>query len=152
MHLIFIDADACPVKEETYKVALRYSMQVEIVANVFMRVPGNALFQLVVKPGFGTADDHIAEHCGPGDLVITSDIPLAARCIEKKALVLNPKGNQLTEDDIGEALAMRNLMEELRQSQVVGGGPAPMTPKDRSRYLSTLDQLINSLKRNHPRP
>lgn len=83
MHIIFIDADACPVKDEIYRVACRYSMKVEVVANSTMRVPANPLFTMVVRPGFGTADDWIAENTGPGDLVITADIPLAARCLEK---------------------------------------------------------------------
>lgn len=149
MLMIFIDADACPVKEETYKVAIRYSMRVEIVANSSMRVPANPLFNLVVRPGFGTADDWIAEQSGPGDIVITADIPLAARCIEKGSLVLNNKGNQITEDEIGEALGMRNLMEELRQSQVISGGPAPMTPRDRSRFLSKMDELVNAVRKTY---
>lgn len=149
MLMIFIDADACPVKEETYKVAIRYSMRVEIVANSSMRVPANPLFNLVVRPGFGTADDWIAEQSGPGDIVITADIPLAARCIEKGSLVLNSKGNQITEDEIGEALGMRNLMEELRQSQVISGGPAPMTPRDRSRFLSKMDELVNAVRKTY---
>ena len=122
MHIIFIDADACPVKDEIYRVACRYSMKVEVVANSTMWVPANPLFTMVVRPGFGTADDWIAENTGPGDLVITADIPLAARCLEKGSLVLNAKGKQFTENDIGTALGMRSLMEELRQSNLIGVG------------------------------
>lgn len=150
MHIIFIDADACPVKDEIYRVACRYSMKVAVVANSTMRVPANPLFTMVVRPGFGTADDWIAENTGPGDLVITADIPLAARCLEKGSLVLNAKGKQFTENDIGNALGMRSLMEELRQSNLVSGGPSPMGAKDRSRFLAKLDELINAVRKAFP--
>jgi len=147
MLTIYIDADACPVKDEIYRVARRYAMRVQVVANSGMRVPTDPLIELVVRPGFGTADDWIAEQSGPGDIVITSDIPLAARCLEKQALVLNPKGHPFTENDIGSALATRALMDELRQSGVATGGPAPMTAKDRSRFLSKLDEAVNAARR-----
>ena len=150
MHVIYIDADACPVKDEIYRVACRYSMRVEIVANSSMRVPSNPLFNLVVRPGFGTADDWIAENTGLGDIVITADIPLASRCLEKGSLVLNAKGKQFTENDIGSALGMRSLMEELRQSNLMTGGPSPMTAKDRSRFLAKIDDLINAVRKRHP--
>lgn len=150
MHIIFIDADACPVKDEIYRVACRYSMKVEVVANSTMRVPANPLFTMVVRPGFGTADDWIAENTGPGDLVITADIPLAARCLEKGSLVLNAKGKQFTENDIGTALGMRSLMEELRQSNLISGGPSPMGAKDRSKFLSKFDELINAVRKTYP--
>jgi uncharacterized protein YaiI (UPF0178 family) len=148
--MIFVDADACPVKEEVYKVARRYSIRVAVVANAPLRVPADPLFELVVRTGFGAADDWIAEQAGPGDIVVTADIPLAARCVAKDARVLSPKGQPFTENDIGAALATRDLMEELRQGGVVTGGPAPMTPKDRSRFLSKLDELVNSALRAHP--
>jgi len=147
MLTIYIDADACPVKDEVYRVARRYTMRVAVVANAPLRVPPDPLVELVVRPGFGTADDWIAEQSGPGDIVITADIPLAARCLARGALVLGPKGNPFTDNDIGSALAMRGLMDELRQGGVVTGGPAPMTPKDRSRFLSKLDEAVNAVLR-----
>jgi hypothetical protein len=147
--IIYIDADACPVKDEVYRVARRYEMRVAVVANTQIRVPGDALVELVVRLGFGEVDDWIAEQVGPADIVITSDIPLAARCLAKEARVLDPKGHPFTESDIGEALAMRDLMNDLRQSGEAHGGPAPMTPKDRSRFLSKLDEAINAVRRTH---
>ena len=124
MLTIYIDADACPVKDEVYRVARRYAMRVAVVANAPLRVPADALVELVVRPGFGAADDWIAEQAGPGDIVITADIPLAARCLAKEARVLDPKGHPFTDNDIGSALAMRDLMDELRQGGTVTGGPA----------------------------
>ena len=150
MRTIYIDADACPVKDETYRVARRYSIRVVVVANAPLRVPTSALFELVVRSGFGAADDWIAEQVDAGDVVITADIPLAARCLAKGARVLGPKGQPFTEADIGSALAMRDLMDELRQGGVVTGGPAPMTPKDRSRFLSKLDEMVNAVLRAYP--
>jgi hypothetical protein len=150
MMTIYVDADACPVKEETYRVAGRYEMRVLVVAKSLMRVPTNALVELVVCAGFGEVDDWIAERAGAGDIVITADIPLAARCLAKEARVLGPKGNPFTENDIGSALATRSLMGELRQGGVVSGGPAPMTPKDRSRFLSKLDETIHAVRRAYP--
>jgi uncharacterized protein YaiI (UPF0178 family) len=147
---IYVDADACPVKEEVYKVARRYAMKVVVVANAPLRVPVDELIELVVKPGFGGADDWIAEQAGPGDIVITADIPLAARALAREARVLDPKGYAFTESDIGAALGMRDLMDELRRSGAVTGGPAPMTPKDRSRFLSKLDEAVNAVRRAHP--
>jgi uncharacterized protein YaiI (UPF0178 family) len=150
MLTIYVDADACPVKDEVYKVARRYEMHVAIVANATLRVPVDTLIELVVRPGFGAADDWIAEQAGPGDIVITADIPLAARCLAKEARVLDPRGHPLTENDIGETLGMRDLMHELRQDGSVTGGPAPMTPKDRSRFLSKLDEAIHAVRRAYP--
>ena len=150
MRIIFIDADACPVKDETYRVARRYAMRVVVVANAPLRVPADELFELVVRTGFGAADDWIAEQCGPGDIVITADIPLAARALAKQARVIDSKGYARTDSDIGAALGMRDLMEQLRQSGSVTGGPAPMTPKDRSRFLSKLDEMVNAVIRENP--
>ncbi len=150
MLTVFIDADACPVKDEVYRVAARYQMAVKVVANAPLRVPVNPLVELVVRAGFGAADDWIAEQVGPGDVVITADIPLAARCLAKDARVLGPKGNAFTENEIGSVLALRDLLDELRQGGTVTGGPAPMTPKDRSRFLSKLDEMINAVRRAHP--
>src|SRR6516164_4537276 len=120
MLTLYIDADACPVKDEVYRVARRYAMPVKVVANAPQRVPAVAQIELVVRPGFGSADDWIAEQAGPGDIVITSDTPLAARCLAREACVLGPKGIPFTESDIGSAQAMRDLLADLRQ-----GGQAP---------------------------
>jgi len=148
---IYIDADACPVKEETYRVAKRYGLKVYVVSNSGMRVPTAAWLEAVLIPaGSGIVDDWIAEHAQAGDIVITTDIPLADRCLKKGARVLAPKGYPFTEDSIGEALATRALMEELRQMGTVSGGPAPMTKQDRSRFLSRLDEVINAIRRSPP--
>ena len=144
---IFIDADACPVKDEIYKVARRYAMPVVVVANATLWVPSDSHFSLIVRIGFGAADDYIAEVVAANDIVITADIPLAARCVNRKAVVLDPKGRLLTDANIGEALGMRDLMDELRQSGQASGGPAPMTPKDRSRFLAKLDEMVNAVRR-----
>ena len=148
---VYVDADACPVKDEVYRVAARSAMPVRVVANTPMRVPGG-LVQMVVRPGFGAADDWIAEQVGPADVVVTADIPLAARCLAKGARVLDPKGYPFTDNDIGGALAMRDLMDGLRQSGAVTGGPAPRAPKDRSRFLSKLDEAVNAVRRASPPP
>ncbi len=150
MLTIYIDADACPVKDEVYRVARRYTMPVVVVANAPLRVPSDKLIGLVVRAGFGAADDWIAEQAGAGDIVVTADIPLAARCLAKGARVLDPKGQPFKDNDIGAALAMRELMNELRQGGAVTGGPAPMTPKDRSRFLGKLDEAVNAVRRAHP--
>lgn len=103
---------------------------------------------MVVQTGFGAADDWIAEQIGPGDIAITVDVPLAARCVEKGALVITAKGFLYTDSNIGDALALRNLNEELRQAGVLGaGGPSPMMPKDRSKFLATLDQAVQSVRK-----
>ncbi len=146
---IFIDADACPVKEEIYRVAERYLMQVTVVANTPMRVPVDERVQLFICRGFGEVDDWIADQVGPGDVAITADIPLASRCLEKGAQVLDPKGYSLTDKNIGDALGMRELMDYLRKAGTAAGGPSAITPKDRSRFLSKLDEVINSLRRTH---
>jgi uncharacterized protein YaiI (UPF0178 family) len=147
MPAIYIDADACPVKDEVYRVARRYALQVVVVANAALRVPADPLVGLVVRSGFGAADDWIAGQVGPGDIVVTADIPLAARAVEKGAVVLDPKGRVLDADTVGEALGMRDLKEGLRQAGGTTGGPAPMTPRDRSRFLSKLDELVNAARR-----
>jgi uncharacterized protein YaiI (UPF0178 family) len=149
MLTIFVDADACPVKDEVYQIARRYGMHVAVVANTALRVPADALIELVVRPGFGAADDWIAEQAGPGDIVITADIPLAARCLKKEVLALDPKGHPFTDNDIGSKLAMRELMDELRQGGHVTGGPTPMAPKDRSRFRAKLDEAIQAVRRAH---
>lgn len=150
MLTIYIDADACPVKDEVYRVARRYQMRVLVVARASMWTPADELIEMVACAGFGVVDDWIAERAGEGDIVITADIPLAARCLANDAHVLDPRGNAFTESDIGAALAMRELMAALRQDGTVTGGPAPMTPKDRSRFLSKLDEAINAVRRANP--
>jgi len=150
MLTIYIDADACPVKDEVYKVARRYAIKVFVVANSIMRVPTDPLFELVVRIGFGAADDWIAGQIGPCDIVITADVPLAGRCVANGAVALDPKGRLLTADTIGEAVAHRDLMEELRATGLASGGPSAMTAKDRSRFLSRLDEAINAARRSSP--
>jgi uncharacterized protein len=150
MLTIYIDADACPVKDEVYRVARRYEMRVLVVARYAMWTPDDALIEMIECAGFGEVDDWIAERAGQGDIVITADIPLAARCLARDARVLDPRGNPFTENEIGSALAMRELMSALRQDGTVTGGPAPMTPKDRSRFLSRLDEAINAVRRANP--
>jgi len=148
MLMIYIDADACPVKEETYKVADRYQVDVCVVANIWMRTPLSERVKLKVVPGdFDAADDWIADRAGRGDIVVTGDIPLAARCIGSGARVLGTRGEEFTEAGIGEALAMRALKDHLRQTGEVMGGPAPMDRKSRSKFLSKLDEMINALGR-----
>ena len=145
---IFVDADACPVKEEVYRVARRYEIKVFIVANSPLRVPPDTLIELVVvKGGFDAADDWIAERIGATDITVTADIPLADRCLRRGARVLSPKGWEFTEDDIGNALATRALLEMIRQGGELTGGPSPMAKADRSRFLAKLDETIHSIRR-----
>lgn len=153
MLTIYIDADACPVKDEIYRVAIRYQMPVKVVANNWMRVPLLPLIELVVRSevGLNIVDDWIAEHAGPCDIVITSDIPLAARCVATQARVMDPKGRVFTDADIGETLAMRDLFDGLRQTGAITGGPRPMAGRDVSKFLSKFDELINLVKRDHAR-
>ncbi|MBX9678890.1 MAG: YaiI/YqxD family protein [Gemmataceae bacterium] len=147
MPTIYIDADACPVKDEIYRVAGRYKLRVLVVAKSTMHAPASELVEMVVRPGFGEVDDWIAEQAAKNDIVITSDIPLAARCLEKDALVLHPKGEPFTDNDIGAALAQRELMEQIRQYGGQSGGPSAMAAKDRSRFLAKLDDLANKVLR-----
>jgi uncharacterized protein YaiI (UPF0178 family) len=150
MYTVYVDADACPVKDEVYRVARRYAWRVAVVANAPLRIPADERIELVVRPGFGAADDWIAEQAGAGDVVVTADIPLAARCLPRGAHVVGPKGDEFTDHDIGEALALRDLLDQLRQGGAVAGGPAPRTARDRSRFLSKLDEVINAVRRAHP--
>jgi uncharacterized protein YaiI (UPF0178 family) len=147
MLTIYIDADACPVKDEAYKVARRYALKVLVVANSSMRVPADALLELVVQSGFGAADDWIAAQIGPCDICVTADVPLAARCVAAGAVAIDPKGRLFTADTIGEAVSLRDLMEQLRTTGEASGGPSAMTAKDRSRFLSRLDEAINAARR-----
>jgi len=145
---IYIDADACPVKDETYKVAGRYQMKVLVVANQRLSIPVDPLIEsVVVKGNFDAADDWIVEHAGAGDIVITADILLANRCVQKGARVLGPKGVEFSEDNVGDAVANRELMQNLRHMGEMRGGPAPMDKKARSNFLAKLDELVNAVRR-----
>ena len=140
---IFVDGDGCPVKDETYVVATRYGVRVALVANSRLSVPGGfGVEMVVVGQGPDAADDWIVEHVRPGDVVVTADIPLAARCLEAGGRVLGSNGRVFTEDSIGNQLATRDLKAYLRETGVMSGGPPPMSPKDRSRFLSKLDELV----------
>ena len=146
--IIYVDADGCPVKEETFKVAERCKVEVILVANKQLQIPLNPLFRMeVVSGGFDAADDWIAEHVTPRDVVVTADILLAERCVKKQARVLGPKGNEFTEDNMGMAVANRELMQNLRHMGENRGGPSPMDKKARSQYLGKLDQILQALKR-----
>lgn len=148
MAKIYIDADGCPVKEETFKVADRYSLKVILVANKRLNLPSNPLLEMIVVTGnFDAADDWIVEKIQPNDIVITADILLADRCLKKSARVLGSKGEEFTEDNIGDAVASRELMQNLRHMGEVRGGPSPMDQKARSKFLGKLDQIIQSIKR-----
>jgi uncharacterized protein YaiI (UPF0178 family) len=143
---IFVDADACPVKEEVYRVAERYGLNVKVVANGWMRTPrAEWLTLVVVSDGFDAADDWIVEHAGHGDIVIAEDIPLAARCLKKGARVLTAKGKVFKDASIGDALGTRELFSELRDLGKITGGPAPFTPRDRSHFLQRLDALVHEV-------
>ena len=148
---IFVDADACPVKQEVYRVANRYRLEVTLVANSWMRVPNEQWIALeVVEGGFDAADDWIVEHVQPHDIVITADIPLASRCLKEGARVIDPTGKPFTEDNIGQAVATRDLLSELRGAGEITGGPPPLRKRDRSRFLQQLDEVIQSIRREHP--
>lgn len=150
LHL-FVDADACPVKQEVYRVARRYRLDVTLVANSWMRIPNDQLISLkVVGDGLDAADDWIADHVQPHDIVITGDIPLAGRCLKEGARVIAPTGKPFTEDNIGQAVATRDLMSELRGAGELTGGPPPLKKSDRSRFLQKLDEAIQSIRRDHP--
>jgi uncharacterized protein YaiI (UPF0178 family) len=145
---IYIDGDGCPVKEETYKVALRYQLAVIVVANKAINIPLHPLIRMeVVKQGPDEADNWIAENIQENDICITADIPLADRCLKKNARVLNVRGEEFTEDMIGDAMATRELMKHLRELGEVKGGPAPFEKRDRSAFLSSLDRIIQAIKR-----
>jgi uncharacterized protein len=145
---IFVDADACPVKAEVYRVAERHKVKVWVVANSFLTVPKDPLIErVVVSAGFDAADDWIAERARRGAVVVTADIPLAHRCVTAGADVIGPTGKPFTEASIGMALATRNLMEDLRAMGDVTGGPKPFSAKDRSAFLSALDLAIVRLRR-----
>lgn len=146
---IYVDADACPVKQETCKVAARYGLPVTLVANSYMRVPaGDRVRLVVVEKGRDEADDWIAAAVGEDDIVITADIPLAARCLDAGARVLGHKGRPFTTENVGEALATRHLLSQLRDQGVMLGGPPPFARKDRSLFLQKLDEAVNAVRRD----
>jgi len=145
---ILVDADACPVKEEIYKVAGRYQVPVSIVSNSGMRIPRHPLIeQVIVSTHADAADDFIAEHADASSVIVTADIPLADRCLKVGAIVIAPNGKPFTQNSIGAALATRTLMTDLRAGGDVVGGPPPFTKVDRSRFLSALDNALVQLKR-----
>ena len=144
---IFIDADACPVKPEVYRVAHRYKLSVTLVAGAPMRIPNrDEITVRVLDQGIDAADDWIVEHLETNDIVITADIPLAARCVARGAYVLGHTGKPFSDDNIGPALATRNLLCELRQLGEVTGGPPPFNKRDRSRFLQALDKAVNEIR------
>ncbi|MBL28708.1 MAG: hypothetical protein CMM50_14270 [Rhodospirillaceae bacterium] len=146
---ILVDADACPVKAEVYRVAERYDLAVKVVANDIIAVPRESRVDLViVDRGFDAADDWIAERARPGTVVVTADVPLASRCVKAGAAVIAPTGRTFTENSVGAALATRNLMQDLREAGAVTGGPKPFSKRDRSNFLSALDLAVNRLKRD----
>ncbi len=146
--MIYVDADACPVKDEVYRVADRYGLKTFVVANSWIRVPDSPLIERVtVTDGLDIADDWIVEHAGPGDIVITADIPLADRCIKGGARVLAPNGRPFTTASIGNDLATRNLLTELRDTGQIRGGGRAFTKQDRSRFLGALDGMAQAIRR-----
>jgi uncharacterized protein YaiI (UPF0178 family) len=148
MAAIYVDADACPVKEEVYRVARRVGLDVHVVANSFVRTPAEPRIRFVlVETGADAADDWIAERAGCGDVVVTNDIPLAARALEKGAEAISPTARIFTPDMIGSALATRGLMEHLRSFGEITSGPRPFSSKDRSAFLSALDAAVVRAKR-----
>ncbi len=148
---ILVDADACPVKAEIYRVAERYGLTVFVVTNGGVLVPRDPRIQLViVSDGFDAADDWIAERAGPSDIVVTADIPLADRCLKAGATVIGNTGRPFTKESIGMALASRALMADLRAMGTVSGGNKPMVAKDKSTFLSALDAAVVRLRRNPP--
>ena len=145
---ILVDADACPVKQEIYAVAARHGARVSIVANSYFAVPRDPLVErVVVGAGFDAADDWIAAAAGPRTVVVTADVPLAARAVKAGATVIAPNGKPFTEAGIGMALATRNLMQDLREAGAITGGAAPFSPRDRSAFRDALDRALRRLRR-----
>ena len=145
---IYVDADACPVKAEVLRVAERHGLTVRMVSNVWLRAGGHPLVrQVVVAEGPDAADDWIVERIGKADIVVTADIALAARCLKTGARALGPTGKAFTEDNIGMAQAMRDLTAQLRDSGEIRGGGPGFTKRDRSRFLSALEEIIQAVRR-----
>lgn len=146
--VIYVDADACPVKDEALKVADRHAIRIVFVANAWMRLPDHPLVErVVVAEGPDAADDWIAASVGPGDICITQDIPLAARCLKSGARAIGNTGKPFTEDSIGMALAMRDLSQHLRETGESRGYNASFTRQDRSRFLEALENAVQAVKR-----
>lgn len=146
---IFVDGDACPVKDEVYAVAARHGLAVIVVANQRIHVPADLGVEMIVVPnGPDAADDWIAEEIQSGDLVITADIPLAARCLERGAFALGPNGREFTEEAIGGALATREIKANVRESGGQTRGPRPLSARDRSRFSNELDRLVHRAQRS----
>lgn len=145
---IYIDADACPVKDEAAKVAARHGLAIHFVSNAFMRLPeGERVHRVVVSEGPDAADDWIAERITPADIAVTADIPLASRCLKAGAKVIGSTGKPFTDANIGTALAMRELQQHLRETGESKGYNAGFTKQDRSRFLQALEQAVQDLKR-----
>lgn len=145
---IYVDADACPVKEEAIAVALRHDLMLHIVSNSGMRHSrGPKIRAVLVDGGFDAADHWIAEHIGAGDLAITADVILASRCVERGAEVVTPTGRRFGADNMGMALAMRNLTTDLRESGVLQSRNPPFGKQDRSRFLRVMEEVVQALKR-----
>ena len=149
---IYVDADGCPVKDEVYRVADRYRLQVWVVANAWLRVPDSPLItRVAVSEGLDRADDWIAERIGEGDIAVTADVPLAARCVARGARAIPPNGKPFSEDSIGETVATRNLMTALREAGEIRGGGRPFGKQDRSRFLGALDAAVQAIRRSADR-
>jgi uncharacterized protein YaiI (UPF0178 family) len=147
--IIYVDADACPVKQEVYRVAERHGLKVYVVSNSPIAVPRDPMIErVVVAAGMDVADDWIAERAAKGAIVVTQDIPLAARAVKAGAVAIAPNGKPFSESSIGMTLATRNLMDSLRSAGEITGGPKPFSPKDRSAFLGSLDREIVRLKRD----
>lgn len=145
---ILVDGDACPVKPEVFKVAERYNVPVVVVANSFVNLPRNPLFsRMIVSDGFDAADDWIAEQADAASIVVTADVPLAARAVKAGSTAIAPNGRPFTEAGMGLVLATRNLMTELRAAGEVTSGPRAFSARDRSTFLSALDEAVNRLRR-----
>jgi hypothetical protein len=145
---ILVDADGCPVKQEVYRVAERYGAEVLMVANASLWTPGaGSVRMIVVKGDFNAADDWIAENAGPTDVVVTIDVPLAERSLQRGAEVLGHRGQRFTAETIGRRLATRALLDHLRQTGEATGGPAPFSKADRSRFLAALDQTVVAVRK-----
>jgi len=145
---LFVDADACPVKEETYRVGSRYGLKCFVVANSFLQVPPSPLIErVIVDAGPDVADAWIAERCGARDIVITNDIPLAELCLKAGSQVIKPNGQTFTLDSIGASLAQRSIMEHIRSTGGITGGPPPFDRIDRSRFLQALDLAVQKARK-----
>ncbi|HEY4259678.1 MAG TPA: YaiI/YqxD family protein [Schlesneria sp.] len=142
---IWVDGDACPVeiKELLFRAAIRVKMRLTVVANQSLRIPKSEFLSLlVVTSGANIADKQIVDQMAPGDLVVTADIPLAAHVVQKGGIAIDPRGQRFTEENIGERITMRNLMDELRGNDLITGGPAPFGPKDKQAFANQLDRLL----------